>query len=42
MLQICQDNQDANLKRKNGFEWNHEDMLEHQKKMIEIIMNNKE
>ena len=47
MLQICQDNhdagiKDANLERENGFEWNHEDMIRHQNKMIEIIMNNSE
>ena len=45
MLQICQDNYDAgikniNLKRSFGLEWAVEDMVQHQKKMLEIIMNN--
>lgn len=44
MLQICQDNYDAgikddNLKRPFGLEWNVDDMVQHQKKMLEIIMN---
>ena len=44
MLQKCQDNYDAgikdeDLKRQFGFEWNVNDMVEHQKKMLEIIMN---
>ena len=44
MLQICQDNYDAgvkddNLKRPFGLEWNVDDMVRHQKKMLEIIMN---
>lgn len=44
MLQICQDNYDAGIKNKNikrlfGLEWNVEDMVQHQKKMLEIIMN---
>ena len=44
MLQICQDNYDAgiknaNLKRSFGLEWNVEDMVQHQKKILEIIMN---
>ena len=44
MLQICQDNYDAgvkddNLKRPFGLEWNVEDMKQHQKKMLEIILN---
>ena len=44
MLQICQDNYDVgvkddNLKRPFGLEWNVEDMVLHQKKMLEIIMN---
>ena len=45
MLQICQDNYDAGIKNKNikrlfGLEWNVEDMVQHQEKMLEIIMNN--
>ena len=45
MLQICQDNYDAgvkddNLKRPFGLEWNVDDMVRHQEKMLEIIMNN--
>ena len=45
MLQICQDNYDAgikdeNLKRPFGLEWNVDDMVRHQNKMLEIIMNN--
>ena len=44
MLQICQDNYDAgvkddNLKRPFGLEWNVDDMKQHQKKMLEIILN---
>lgn len=44
MLQICQDNYDAGikddtLKRPFGLEWNVDDMVEHQEKMLEIIMN---
>ena len=44
MLQICQDNYDAgikndDLKRPFGFEWDVDDMIRHQKKMLEIIMN---
>ena len=44
MLQICQDNYDAgikddNLKRPFGLEWNVDDMVRHQAKMLEIIMN---
>mgnify|MGYP003479472153 FL=1 len=44
MLQICQDNYDAGIKDKNikrlfGLEWNVEDMVQHQEKMLEIIMN---
>ena len=44
MLQICQDNYDAGIKNKNikrefGLEWNVKDMVQHQKKMLEIIMN---
>ena len=44
MLQICQDNYDAGIKnekpkREFGLEWNDEDMLRHQEKMLEIIMN---
>ncbi len=44
MLQICQDNYDAGikddtLKRPFGLEWNVDDMVRHQAKMLEIIMN---
>ncbi len=44
MLQICQDNYDAGIKNENikrpfGLEWNVEDMVQHQDKMLEIIMN---
>ena len=44
MLQICQDNYDAGIKNKKikrlfGLEWNVEDMVLHQEKMLEIIMN---
>lgn len=44
MLQICQDNYDAGikddiLKRPFGLEWNVDDMVQHQEKMLEIIMN---
>lgn len=44
MLQICQDNYDAgikddSLKRQFGLEWNEKDMIQHQKKMLNIIMN---
>lgn len=44
MLQMCQDNYDAgvkddNLKRPFGLEWNVDDMVRHQEKMLEIIMN---
>ena len=44
MLQICQDNYDAGikdetLKRSFGFEWNVEDMNNHQKSMLDIIMS---
>lgn len=47
MLQICQDNYDTgikndNLKRHFGLEWNVNDMLQHQEKMLKIIMNNPE
>ena len=43
MLQICQDNYDKGIKdeapkRDFGFEWNVEDMDEHQAKMLKIIM----
>ena len=43
MLQICQDNYDAgikdeNLKRPFGLEWNVDDMVRHQEKMLEIIL----
>ena len=44
MLQICQDNYDAGikddtLKRSFGLEWNGDYMVQHQEKMLEIIMN---
>ena len=44
MLQICQDNYDAgikdeNLKRPFGLEWDVDDMVQHQEKMLKIIMN---
>ena len=44
MLQICQDNYDAGIKDENqkrpfGLEWNVDDMIQHQEKMLEIIMN---
>lgn len=43
MLQICQDNYDAGIKNNDfkrpfGLEWNVNDMMEHQRKMLEIIM----
>jgi hypothetical protein len=43
MLQICQDNYDAGIKNKKikrqfGLEWDVEDMIQHQEKMLEIIM----
>ena len=43
MLQICQDNYDAgvineNIKRPFGLEWNYEDIQEHQRKMLDIII----
>ena len=46
MLQICQDNydkgiKDDRLKRPFGLEWNDDDMIQHQKMMLDIIMNNK-
>lgn len=45
MLQICQDNYDAgikddNLKRPFGLEWNVDDMVRHQEKMLDIIIKN--
>ena len=44
MLQICQDNYDAgikddNTKRPFGLEWNVNDMEDHQKKMLGIVMD---
>ena len=44
MLQKCQDNYDAgikngDLKRSFGLEWDVPDMVQHQKKMLDIIMN---
>lgn len=44
MLQICQDNYDAGIKDENqkrpfGLEWNVDDMVRHQEKMLKIIMN---
>jgi hypothetical protein len=43
MLQICQDNYDAGvrneeLKRPFGLEWKYEDIQEHQRKMLDIII----
>ena len=43
MLQICQDNYDAGvinekIKRPFGLEWNCEDIQEHQRKMLDIII----
>lgn len=42
MMQMCQDNHKAmlngDLDRPKGMEWNVEDMMEHQKKMLEIIL----
>jgi len=47
MLQICQDNYDNGIKgegkkRDFGLEWNVDDMVRHQSKMLEIIMNKAE
>lgn len=47
MLQICQDNYDNGIKgegkkREFGLEWNVDDMVRHQSKMLEIIMNKAE
>ena len=47
MLQICQDNYNNGIKdkekeRPSGLEWDVEDMVRHQKNMLEIIMNNSE
>ena len=47
MLQICQDNYNNGIKDKEeerpfGLEWDAEDMVRHQKNMLEIIMNNSE
>ena len=44
MLQKCQDNYDAgiqddNTKRPFGLEWNVTDMEDHQKNMLEIVMD---
>ena len=44
MLQICQDNynsgiKDEKKKRPFGLEWSVEDMVRHQKNMLEMIMN---
>lgn len=44
MLQMCQDNYDAGikddkLKRSFGLEWDEKDMIQHQKKMLNIIMH---
>ena len=44
MLQICQDNYTNGIKDKEkerpfGLEWNAEDMIRHQNKMLEVIMN---
>lgn len=45
MLQICQDNYDGgikedSLKRPFGLEWNVDDMVRHQQKMLDIIIKN--
>lgn len=44
MMQMCQDNHKAmlnnDLVRAKGMEWNVEDMLHHQKKMLDIIIKN--
>ena len=45
MLQICQDNYDGgikedSLKRPFGLEWNVDDMVRHQEKMLDIIIKN--
>ena len=45
MLQICQDNYDAgikegSLKRPFGLEWNVDDMVRHQERMLDIIIKN--
>ena len=44
MLQICQDNYNNGIKdkekeRPSGLEWDVEDMVRHQNKMLEMIMN---
>lgn len=44
MLQMCQDNYDAGIKDENskrpfGLEWNVNDMNDHQKKILEIVMD---
>ena len=44
MLQMCQDNYDAGIKDENskrpfGLEWNVNDMDDHQKKILEIVMD---
>lgn len=42
MMRVCSDNyikmETGKLKREEGFEWNLEDMNEHQEKMIEILL----
>lgn len=44
MLQICQDNYNNGIKDKEkerpfGLEWDVEDIVRHQNKMLEMIMN---
>ena len=46
MLQICQDNYDAGvrnekIKRAFGLEWNAEDIQEHQRKMLDVLFNDR-
>lgn len=38
MMQMCQDNLNGDSDRPKGMEWNVEDMLEHQEKMLNIII----
>lgn len=46
MMQMCQDNYaqmlDFELRRSPGLEWNDDDMKVHQKKMLDIIINDKQ
>ena len=44
MLQMCQDNYNAGItdetkRRTSGLEWNAKDMVKHQEKILEIVMN---